>query len=90
MTQVILTPSNKKALEIYEKIKSFTFRTPSNKGVADPSYKSYLAICARLFQLDCELHDLFYTYDDTDDAEAIEELEHRLLEIEQEVDELVK
>ncbi len=89
MSEVILNPYEMRALEITKKIKSFTFRSPSNKGVADPDYKVYLAICSKLFELDCNLHNLFYIYDDLSDDEAVNELELRLLEIEQEVNKLV-
>ena len=90
MSGVILTPYEMRALEITNKIKSYTFKTPSDKGIADPDYKRYLAICSRLFELDCSLHSLFYTYDEMTNDEEFASFEERLIEIEKEVDKLVK
>ena len=80
---------SEKYLEIIEKIKGFTFKSPSNRGIADPSYKSYLAKCSRLFSLDMQLNDLCNTYD-FDDPDHFKEIEEVLFEIAQEVDKLVK
>lgn len=44
--------------EIINEIKQFTQRTPNISDSIDPSYKLYLAICSRLFELDDELFQL--------------------------------
>ena len=80
---------SQKYIDIVEKIKAFTFKSPSNCGIADPSYKCYLAKCGELFKLDLRLHDLCYTYD-FDNPNHFAEIEEELLEIEQEVDKLTK
>ena len=89
MSSYIPSPLSQKYIDIVEKIKAYTFQTPSNRGIADPSYKSYLARCSILFKLDMRLNDLCNTYDfyDPDDQASIEEA---LLEIEQEVDKLTE
>ena len=83
------SPLTQKYIDICEKIKAFTFKTPSNHGIADPSYTIYLAKCSELLKLDMRLHDLCYTYD-FDNPDHFAEIEEELLEIEKEVDKLTK
>ena len=82
-----MSPFGQKTIEIFEKIKAYTFLSPSNQGTVDPSYKSYLSRCSQLFQLDKQLSVLPYVYD-FDDPEQFELIEEELLRIEQEVDRL--
>ena len=89
MSNYTPSPLSQKYIDIVEKIKAFTFKSPSNSGIADPGYKSYLAKCGKLFELDMQLHDLCYTYD-FDDPDHFAEIEEELLEIEKEVDKFTK
>jgi len=83
MNDIVLTANEEKVLEIQERIKQFTQEKPSNRGMADPSYKCYLAQCSKLYSLDSELNDLC-------NAEMpAEEMSERLSEIEQEVNKLI-
>lgn len=68
-----------KWLEIQERIKAFTQQIPSNNGVGDPAYKSYLANCAKLYEIDIKLNDICNL--DLEDKEFTEEL----LKLEKEV-----
>lgn len=80
---------SQKYIDIAEKIKAFAFKSPSNCGTVDPSYRVYLARCGKLFKLDLRLHNLCYIYD-FDNPEDFTEIEEELLEIEKEVDKLTK
>lgn len=82
MREIILTTAQNKAIELQEKIKRFTKEQPSDMGIADPSYKSYLAQCAQLYELDKQLTALHNL-----DLEP-EDFENQLTEIEKEVNRL--
>ena len=89
MNDRITSPLSQKYNEIIEKIKAFTFTSPSNSGIYDPDYKVYLAKCCTLLNLDVQLNSLCYTYE-FEDPDQYKEIEEELLDIEQEVDKLVK
>lgn len=72
-----------KFCEIRQRIKAFTKREPSDESLVDPSYKIYLAKCAKLYELDNELTDSVNL-----DLEP-EELNKMLHKIESLVDEIL-
>ena len=83
MKDIVLSANEERMLNIQKKIKQFTQEKPSNRGMADPSYKSYLAQCSKLYNLDSELNDLYNS-----DLPA-EEISERVSEMEQEVNRLI-
>lgn len=68
-----------KILTIQQKIKDYTKEKPSDRGVADPAYKVYLANCSRLLELDVQLNAL----QNMEYADTV--MDSMLSEIEQEV-----
>lgn len=84
MEKELFNPEQK-VLDIAQKIKTFTFLAPTDRGVADPSYKRYLATCSRLLELDISLNSL-----QNDDEIEYDEWIESLLDIEREVDECTK
>jgi len=77
--------TTEKILEIIRKIKAFTVLSPSIESMTDPSYKRYLASCARLLELDFQLNSL-----QQEDELEYDDFVESLLTIEQEVDECTK
>lgn len=83
MGVICMSNHEKRVLSIQEKIRQFTQLNPSYKGVADPSYKIYLAQCSTLHKLDTMISD--FVNADLEPAE----FEEALSEIESQVDVIV-
>lgn len=67
---------NNQIFTIQQKIKDYTKEKPSDRGIADPAYKVYLANCSRLLELDVQLNSLQnMEYADTVMVELLESIE---------------